>query len=450
MILQQMVEDGLSSPWFVNFPQDASVVRLAHMSLESSPDTAWYHTTRERLNKRTRMFYWASRLHKDIETVKAAPRRRNQAFTFVSRPDKEALWAVYATNTGQLSLWVLNRTKLVNALQSSIRQLNSDSPDTDIFVTLNANDDTQSSLAVEYMTPWLPQISVHVLPKTVDLLSVKKARARTLRFSVVAAALTTTVFGAMLSVTLIKRESEAARDKTDFAANVSHELRSPITQIRLRAEGLQLGLFDDEQEKFESYTAMVQQSERLSRLVDNVLDFAAIEKGAKKYSFRPHDLEEVINSAVNSCEEMIRAENIRVDIDIPFDIPIVWIDREAIAQVMINLLSNAVKYGASGKWVGVRVRDEEDTIELAVSDHGAGIPEKDVPHVFGRFFRSSDTAVRSKRGTGIGLTIVQYIVEAHGGNIEVDSTVGVGTTFLITFSKEHHQTRTDTLPGDIS
>jgi two-component system phosphate regulon sensor histidine kinase PhoR len=108
---------------------------------------------------------------------------------------------------------------------------------------------------------------------------------------------------------------------------------------------------------------------------------------------------------------------------------------------MINLLSNAVKYGASGEWIGIRVRDQKDTIELTISDHGAGIPEKDLPHVFGRFFRSSDTAVRSKRGTGIGLTIVQYIVEAHAGTIEVDSTIGIGTSFLITFSKENHHSQ---------
>jgi signal transduction histidine kinase len=441
MILKQMVDDGLSAPWVLDYPQDPSVIRLALLSLEQNPEMPWFHTAKERLDKRSRMFYWSSKLFSDIDAILSAPRRPGHEFTYISRPAKDALWAVYASDTGHTTLFILNRAKLVDTLQTSIQQLNAEAADSDTFVTLDPNDSQYVPIDVEYMTPWLPQIGVHVLPKTNDLLSRKKTRARTLRFTVVAAALATTLLGALISVSLIKRESEAARAKTDFAANVSHELRSPITQIRVRAEALQLGLYDNDQEKLESYTAIVQQSERLSRLVDNVLDFSVIEKGAKKYSFRPHDLEEVINNAVNSCEEMIRTENIRVDIDIPFDIPVVWIDSEAIAQVMINLLSNAVKYGASGEWIGIRVRDQKDTIELTISDHGAGIPEKDLPHVFSRFFRSSDTAVRSKRGTGIGLTIVQYIVEAHAGTIEVDSTIGIGTSFLITFSKENHHSQ---------
>ena len=192
--------------------------------------------------------------------------------------------------------------------------------------------------------------------------------------------------------------------KTDFAANVSHELRSPITKIRLRAEALQYELLDTEEEKRDSYNSIVRETERLSRLVD-------------------------------SCGEAIGESGVRIDIDVPHDMPVAWIDREAISQVMINLLSNAIKYGSSGGWVGVRVQDTQTAIEIAFSDHGDGIPMKDLPHVFGQFYRSPDTAVRSKRGTGIGLTIVRYIVQAHGGTISVESTAGLGTTFLINLPK---------------
>ena len=223
--------------------------------------------------------------------------------------------------------------------------------------------------------------------------------------------------------------------KTDFAANVSHELRSPITKIRLRAEALQYELLDTEEEKRDSYNSIVRETERLSRLVDNVLDFASIERGAKKYTFRPEDIGEVIYRAVDSCGEAIGESGVRIDIDVPHDMPVAWIDREAISQVMINLLSNAIKYGSSGGWVGVRVQDTQTAIEIAFSDHGDGIPMKDLPHVFGQFYRSPDTAVRSKRGTGIGLTIVRYIVQAHGGTISVESTAGLGTTFLINLPK---------------
>ena len=119
------------------------------------------------------------------------------------------------------------------------------------------------------------------------------------------------------------------------------------------------------------------------------------------------------------------------DVELPDDLPVLHFDREAIGQVLTNLLSNASKYGADGKWVGVKVRDKGDFVTISVADKGMGIAPDEVKRVFDEFFRSEDAAVRRKKGTGIGLAIVRYIVEAHGGSITVRSTRGSGTTFTV-------------------
>jgi two-component system phosphate regulon sensor histidine kinase PhoR len=120
-----------------------------------------------------------------------------------------------------------------------------------------------------------------------------------------------------------------------------------------------------------------------------------------------------------------------LELDIQDDLPPVWIDREAIGQVLTNLLSNAVKYGAEGRWVRVRVHQAGQRVELSVSDRGIGIAPGDLPQVFDDFFRSTDPNVRRTKGTGIGLAIVRYIVEAHGGTIGVESSPGRGTRFTV-------------------
>jgi two-component system sensor histidine kinase VicK len=108
-------------------------------------------------------------------------------------------------------------------------------------------------------------------------------------------------------------------------------------------------------------------------------------------------------------------------------------DRDAVAQVFTNLLSNAAKYGADGQWVGLTARVSLDGVDVMVSDRGIGISKADIDHVFDHFFRANTPDVRKRRGTGIGLSIVRYIVEAHGGTISVDSELGEGTTFTVTF-----------------
>jgi signal transduction histidine kinase len=214
---------------------------------------------------------------------------------------------------------------------------------------------------------------------------------------------------------------------------VSHELRSPITQIRLKAEALHLGLTRGVSDEREHYAAIVRQAEHLSRLVDNVLDFSAIERGVKRYTFRPEPLDAVLLKALQTQDDAAREAGLRLTLDMPDVTPTLHMDREAIGQVFTNLLSNAIKYGSDGETVDVVAAwIDDDTVDIAVTDHGIGIAPEDQVKVFDHFFRVSSTDVRRRRGTGIGLTIVRYIVEAHGGTITVDSRLGQGSTFRVT------------------
>jgi signal transduction histidine kinase len=292
------------------------------------------------------------------------------------------------------------------------------------------------ALAGRSLGPWLPALTIAVGPADPERLMATKFQKRRIRIVIVLIAVGMSVVGVVLSARLLNRELESARIKADFAANVSHELRSPITQIRLKGEALQLGLTTDDVDRQHHYDAVVREAERLSRLVDNVLDFAAIEQGAKRYTFRPEDLGDVLRNTVESTRNALESGGLEVELDVPDDLPVVWIDREAISQVIINLLSNATKYGADGGWVGVRARADEEGVDLTIRDRGLGISKEDQLRIWDRFYRSADPNVRRRRGTGIGLTIVRYIVDEHGGSITVDSSPGKGTTFTIHFPLE--------------
>jgi signal transduction histidine kinase len=238
--------------------------------------------------------------------------------------------------------------------------------------------------------------------------------------------------GAVLSARLISRELDVVRMKTDFAANVSHELRSPITQIRLKAESLILGLAETPEEIEAHYNIVLRESERLSRLVDNILDYAAIERGSKQYILRQSNIAETVYRAIESVRSTLELKDIELTLDVPYDLPPVHHDTDAITQCIVNLVSNAAKYSPGGSEVRVHARLVEG-VELTVSDDGIGIAPHDLRKIFDPFYRSRDSLARRQKGTGIGLTITRYIIEAHGGSISVQSRPGKGSTFTLRF-----------------
>jgi signal transduction histidine kinase len=353
---------------------------------------------------------------------------------FEVQPEDRALWV---TTRVQNTLWAFSFD--VDQVQQELARRVVDvagGVHPDLAVSLvRARENQVGVLARRTLAPELPRIAVAVRPADPAGLADQQARTRAQRRLVIVLAVAAALLGMVAAARSVNRELDTARQKADFAANVSHELRSPITQIRLKGESLQLDLVFDEDDRKAHYDAIVRETERLSRLVDNVLDFSSIERGVKRYTLRPDDLGDVVRRAVEATRSAADAARITFTVDVP-ELPVVWIDREAMGQVMTNLLSNAVKYGTEGTTVDVVAKEVRRGVQVSVTDHGIGIAPEDQDRVFEHFYRVASPEVRKRRGTGIGLTIVRYIVEAHGGTITLASELGRGSTFTVALPLE--------------
>lgn len=431
--LEALVEELLTTPWTIGFGGEAAVAARALELLEDHSEKDWLAWARGRLEVRTRQLFHAERLNGELDRFTAGGKVLRVATgepTYTLAGD--TLWATLWSGE-DLYAFALD----ANAIRTRISELATITSlgEDQLVARLVAQDDAAPSDAIARRTlaPYFPGWSMGIYPRDPDRLARLKLRKRFERAVVVVLALLMIVAGAIAIIRLVGRQVELAREKTEFAANVSHELRSPITQIRLKGEALQLGLFEDEEEFQEAYTAIVRESERLSRLVDNVLDFSAIERGAKRYSMRPGDLSETVRAAVQSARYSAETRGLEMDLELPDDMPMVMHDPEAISQVMQNLISNAAKYGKEGGWIGVTAHTSRDAVYVKVKDRGIGIQPGDLSLIFERYYRSPDPEARRRKGTGIGLTIVKYIMEAHDGHISVTSTPGQGTTFTLHF-----------------
>ncbi|MFQ5722572.1 MAG: sensor histidine kinase, partial [Candidatus Aminicenantales bacterium] len=229
----------------------------------------------------------------------------------------------------------------------------------------------------------------------------------------------------------ISRESETTRLKTQFVNNISHELKTPLTLIRLYGETLQRKENLSSQEKKECYEIITKESERLSHLINNVLDFSRIDMGKKEFDFKKGDLGQVVRDTLESYCYHLEKKGFIIHQQIASNLPEMTFDGEAMASVVINLLSNAMKFSPSKKEVTVRLFEDNGNVALQVSDKGIGISPKEISRIFKRFYRSKNEIVLETRGSGLGLTLVKRIIDAHGGKIKVQSAVGKGSTFSI-------------------
>jgi signal transduction histidine kinase len=244
----------------------------------------------------------------------------------------------------------------------------------------------------------------------------------------------TVVVALLLAARSIRRELALARLRTDFVSSVSHELKTPLSLIRMFAESLREGWVSDAQRR-EYYDVITRESERLTGLINNVLDFSRIEAGTRPYRFVLTDVRQVVADLLDRYESHLRAASIELVRQLPGGPVHARIDRDAIEQTLVNLLSNAVKYmggpDRSPRTVTVALEAMADRLELRVADTGIGMNDEQRRHIFERFFRADNEAVRAVAGSGLGLTLVEAHVEAHAGTIAVDSEPGRGSTFTI-------------------
>jgi signal transduction histidine kinase len=237
--------------------------------------------------------------------------------------------------------------------------------------------------------------------------------------------------GIWLTYRNISREMNLARLKSDFVANVSHELRTPLALIRLYAETLELGRLSSK-EKYQEYFRIIrEESERLTALINNILDFSRIDAGRKEYEFQETNLAELVHSTLDSYRFQIQQNGFGFEENISPDIPPVKVDREAIARSLLNLVNNALKYSKDQKYIGVSLYRVNGSVNLEVQDHGIGIAPNEHEKIFEKFYRCGDPLVHNVKGSGLGLSLVRHIARAHGGDVLVESAPDKGSKFTI-------------------
>jgi len=240
-----------------------------------------------------------------------------------------------------------------------------------------------------------------------------------------------TLFGAYLLWRDVRREVRLAEMRSSFVSAVSHELKTPLTAIRMFAETLRMGRPADAGTRDEYLDTIVNESERLTRLLNNILDFSKIEQGTKKYRRAPHSLAEIVRFAARAMQYPLEQQRFVLRTEIEENMPPAQVDRDAIEQAILNLLANAMKYSGESRDIELRLRSEDGMAVIEVTDRGIGIEPAEQARIFERFYRVPSPDNERIPGTGLGLTLVQHIAEAHDGHVRVRSAPGEGSTFAI-------------------
>ena len=237
--------------------------------------------------------------------------------------------------------------------------------------------------------------------------------------------------GMALIIRATDREARLAQAKSNFVSNVTHELKTPLSLLSLFSEILELGRVNSEEKKTEYYRIIRHESLRLNKMIDNILDFSKIEAGRKTYVFAHTDMTVVIEQVLSSYRYQIVNSGFEIQTNIQPSLPPVLIDRDAMAQALSNLLDNAIKYSCKVKQLSITTETRGAVLSIEIADHGIGIPRAEHAKIFEKFYRVGDGLVHDVKGSGLGLSLVKHIIEAHHGTISVESDVGKGSRFTI-------------------
>ncbi|NOU33939.1 MAG: two-component sensor histidine kinase [Polyangiaceae bacterium] len=272
--------------------------------------------------------------------------------------------------------------------------------------------------------------TVLLLSLGIVLMTIGEAQANLLFGILTVAFVAVVVTGVVLVLVFIRRAANLSELQADFVSKVSHELRTPLTGIRLFVETLERAK-DDRATQEKCIEQLSKESERLSRLIERLLDWGRMEAGRKMYDLREEPVSGIIEESVAAFGPD-RYPDLDFTVEVEENLPLVSADRAALVDAIGNLLSNARKYGGTPPAVRLRARLEgPDAVRIDVRDNGEGIPRGEQNRIFDKFYRIDDRLARMREGSGLGLAIVKHIVRAHGGRIELESEVQKGSTFSI-------------------
>jgi len=287
------------------------------------------------------------------------------------------------------------------------------------------------ALAVENLTEYFPRWSVALFDirgKTIEQIVQREMK---LYAAVLLGIAVLILSGIILTLRAATHEAETVRLRSDFVSNVSHELKTPLSLIRLFGETLESDQLTDSGKRREFSRIIARESRRLGHLIDNVLDFSKIDTGRKEYAFAREDLVKVVSDTLESYQLYLRDQGFEFDVSLPSAPVSMLMDKEAIAQTLLNLLNNAEKYSGEHKYIGVKMSLQGNHVFITVEDKGPGIAPSDQKHIFEKFYRGGHGPTREAQGCGLGLTIAKSTVESHGGHISVESELGKGSRFII-------------------
>lgn len=273
---------------------------------------------------------------------------------------------------------------------------------------------------------------LQVAPTASGELADKARRRRLLEMSLLALSCIVVVAGVVALLLATAQERRLAALRGEFVANVSHELKTPLALVRMFGELLMTGRVASDEKRKEYLSIIVRESERLTALIENVLDFARVERGKAAYDFAPADVVSVVGRAVDACRYRAETEGMKLETVFREGVVEAVVDERALQLAVINLVENAIKYAPGTESVRVEVgQDGADFVAIQVVDRGPGIDPDDRERIFERFYRGKRAGDRQVRGSGIGLSLVQHVVDAHGGEVLVHETPGGGATFVV-------------------
>jgi two-component system phosphate regulon sensor histidine kinase PhoR len=273
------------------------------------------------------------------------------------------------------------------------------------------------------------RFQIQLRGETIEVLIQRRSRINLIIILIVDGIL---LLGAFLIFTSIRKEAKLNQLKAEFISNVSHEIRTPLALIKMYIETLSMGRLRSEDKRVKYYSIINTETDRLAGMVNKILNFSKMDQGKQKLSKKQASLNEVVQRLLNSYEQHLDDKGFKVDVSLSADLQYINVDEELLLNALVNLLDNAMKYSADKKHIQIATGEKQNRVYIQISDSGVGISKKNQKHIFDKFFRVTDGNLAHKaKGSGIGLSIVKNVVDAHNGEIVVNSQEGEGTTFII-------------------